>query len=126
MQNSFKCRFLRFQCEVCLCWQHASCMELTEATLPKKYVCYICTNPPGVRESARYTSLNDWHRDGSLLNFSFIRPGSTSGEFLLDDHDQEGRTSPLMLATHDLLGDVHNVKDVLSALHSQITAVRYV
>ena len=99
-------------------------MELTEATLPKKYVCYICISPPGVRDHARYTSLNDWHRDGSLLTFSFIRPGSSSGDYILDDNQQEGRTSPLMLATHDLLGDVHNVKDVLAALHSQITAVR--
>ena len=116
---------LMIQCEMCLCWQHANCMELTEDTLPKKYVCYICINPPGVRDSARYMSLNDWHRDGSLLKFSFIRPGS-SGDYILEENEQEGRTSPLMLATHDLLGDVHNVKNVLSSVHAQITAVRCV
>ena len=36
-----------FQCDVCLCWQHALCMEITNETLPKKYICYICANPPG-------------------------------------------------------------------------------
>ena len=35
------------QCDVCLCWQHAVCMEITQETLPKKYVCYVCANPPG-------------------------------------------------------------------------------
>lgn len=35
------------QCDVCLCWQHAACFDITESTLPKKYICYVCENPPG-------------------------------------------------------------------------------
>ena len=38
------------QCEQCLCWQHGDCVGLTEETLPKKYICYICDNPPGLRQ----------------------------------------------------------------------------
>jgi len=35
------------QCEQCLCWQHGDCIDITKETLPEKYICYICTNPPG-------------------------------------------------------------------------------
>ena len=38
---------LMVQCDVCLCWQHAACMELSEDTLPRRYVCFVCSNAPG-------------------------------------------------------------------------------
>ena len=38
---------LMMQCDVCLCWQHAVCMELDEDTLPSRYVCFVCSNAPG-------------------------------------------------------------------------------
>ena len=30
-----------------MCWQHAGCFGITERTLPKTYVCFVCENPPG-------------------------------------------------------------------------------
>ena len=39
--------FPRVQCEQCLCWQHGECIDIREDTLPEKYLCCFCTNPPG-------------------------------------------------------------------------------
>ncbi|XP_021344358.1 PHD finger protein 20-like protein 1 [Mizuhopecten yessoensis] len=38
---------LMIQCDVCLCWQHAVCFDLTVETLPKKYICFVCSDPTG-------------------------------------------------------------------------------
>ena len=46
-----------FQCEVCMCWQHASCFGITDRTLPKVYVCYVCENPPGKIPLYHYSDL---------------------------------------------------------------------
>ena len=35
------------QCEQCLCWQHGDCIGVSKVSLPEKYLCCFCTNPPG-------------------------------------------------------------------------------
>lgn len=42
------------QCEQCLCWQHGDCIGIRSNLLPKKYICYICRNPPGQRSRLKY------------------------------------------------------------------------
>ena len=71
----------------------------------------------GVRDSFRYMGLNDWHRDGSLSSLSFVKQTAST----VDSDCGEERTSSLMLATHNLLGDVHNVRAVLLGLQTQMT-----
>ncbi|XP_029865624.1 PHD finger protein 20 isoform X3 [Aquila chrysaetos chrysaetos] len=37
------------QCEECLCWQHGVCMGLLEDNVPEKYTCYVCQDPPEIK-----------------------------------------------------------------------------
>ncbi|KAG9473813.1 hypothetical protein GDO78_004230 [Eleutherodactylus coqui] len=46
------------QCEECLCWQHGVCMGLLEDTVPEKYTCYVCQDPPGI--SKEHPDLRFW------------------------------------------------------------------
>ncbi|XP_025921325.1 PHD finger protein 20 isoform X5 [Apteryx rowi] len=43
------------QCEECLCWQHGVCMGLLEDNVPEKYTCYICQDPPEVKNILTYS-----------------------------------------------------------------------
>ncbi|XP_013405802.1 PHD finger protein 20 isoform X2 [Lingula anatina] len=99
---------LMIQCECCMCWQHADCLNVTADTLPSKYVCSICQNPVGVRESARFIWDQDMFKTGQLARFAC--------NSLVDT----GRKSPFMLATNNLLGDMHNINLVLKGLKQKI------
>lgn len=37
-----------FQCEQCLCWQHADCVGIDEEQPPEHYLCCICQSPHGM------------------------------------------------------------------------------
>ncbi|XP_064652350.1 PHD finger protein 20-like protein 1 isoform X2 [Lineus longissimus] len=107
------CRFneengLMIQCEVCLTWQHVSCINISEESLPQKYVCWVCLNPPGVRESARFIYDQEWLKQGTLPRFSF-----------LPTHDK-GRRSPVMKTTHSLAGDIHGLSLLINATKKNI------
>ncbi|KAK2168506.1 hypothetical protein LSH36_16g04013 [Paralvinella palmiformis] len=102
---------LMIQCEMCLCWQHAVCMGLMEETLPAKYICYICSNPPGIRDSARYSYDQDWLKQGTMAKFNF-----------LPDDPHFKQKAQIMLATHSLVSDLHGVDKVLSSLKCQLHA----
>ncbi len=30
------------KCDICLCWQHGECIDITSENAPKNYVCWIC------------------------------------------------------------------------------------
>uniref|UniRef100_A0A0L8HSV0 C2H2-type domain-containing protein n=1 Tax=Octopus bimaculoides TaxID=37653 RepID=A0A0L8HSV0_OCTBM len=107
--NQVEEKGLMIQCEVCMCWQHAFCMNLDEATLPKKYICSICQNPRGLRPSAKYIYDQDWLKLGQLPGFSFVEA----------DHDESGKVSRI-LATNSLVGDLHNIIAVLYGTKRQI------
>lgn len=100
---------LMIQCEVCMCWQHATCMNLDEATLPKKYICSVCRNPKGLRPSAQYIYDQDWIKLGQLPRFSFVEADENEDEIVQK-----------ILATNNLVGDMHNIKAVLHGLQQQI------
>ena len=69
----------------------------------------------GARDSARFIYNQDWHREGSLARFNFLP--------VLEDTNG-GRQSPSILATHNLVGDVHNVNHVLYGLRKKISALQ--
>ncbi|XP_046374646.2 PHD finger protein 20-like protein 1 isoform X2 [Haliotis rufescens] len=103
---------LMIQCDVCLCWQHASCFSIKYESLPSKYICFVCENPPGkahgVRDSRRYIHDQDWCKTGHLKTFSFL------------DVKQSDDNSETVKATNSLIGDILNVKSALHSLKQEI------
>ncbi|OWF49738.1 PHD finger protein 20-like protein 1 isoform X2 [Mizuhopecten yessoensis] len=104
---------LMIQCDVCLCWQHAVCFDLTVETLPKKYICFVCSDPTGVRESCRYIHDQDWIKHGNLNKFGF-----------LNYQEQDDRRAGTIQATCGLVSDVHNISTVLHSLKEEIKLSR--
>ncbi|CAL8339609.1 unnamed protein product [Lota lota] len=92
------------QCEECLCWQHGTCMGLLEENVPDKYACYICRDPPGQRQSLRYWYDRDWLSSGHMYGLSSLA------------ENYSHQNAKKITATHQLLGDVHHVLEVLSGL----------
>ncbi|XP_056461752.1 PHD finger protein 20 isoform X1 [Gadus chalcogrammus] len=92
------------QCEECLCWQHGTCMGLLEENVPDKYACYICRDPPGQRQSLRYWYDRDWLSSGHMYGLSSLA------------ENYSHQNAKKITATHQLLGDVHHVLQVLSGL----------
>ncbi|XP_060069843.1 PHD finger protein 20-like protein 1 isoform X2 [Ylistrum balloti] len=104
---------LMIQCDVCLCWQHAVCFDLTVETLPKKYICFVCSDPTGVRESCRYIHEQDWIKHGNLTKFGF-----------LNYQDRDSRKAGTIQATSNLVSDIHNINTVLHSLKEEIKLSR--
>ncbi|XP_029550400.1 PHD finger protein 20 isoform X3 [Salmo trutta] len=97
------------QCEECLCWQHGTCMGLLEENVPDKYACYICRDPPGQRQSLRYWYDRDWLSSGHMYGLSFL------------DENYSHQNAKKISATHQLLGDVHRVVEVLNGLQLKMS-----
>ena len=58
---------LMIQCDICLCWQHGSCLAIEEEDqVPEYYVCETCRNPRLGRTSAKYSVDQDWLNKGIL------------------------------------------------------------
>ncbi|KAM5157200.1 PHD finger protein 20-like protein 1 [Mantella aurantiaca] len=92
------------QCEECLCWQHSVCMGLLEDSIPEQYVCYVCSDPPGQRWSARYKYDKDWFDNGRMCGLSFINENYANGN------------TKKIVSTHHLLADVYGVTEILHGL----------
>ncbi|XP_031680822.1 PHD finger protein 20 isoform X12 [Oncorhynchus kisutch] len=97
------------QCEECLCWQHGTCMGLLEENVPDKYACYVCRDPPGQRQSLRYWYDRDWLSRGHMYGLSFL------------DENYSHQNAKKIAATHQLLGDVHRVVEVLNGLQLKMS-----
>ncbi|KAL4234832.1 hypothetical protein ACF0H5_006473 [Mactra antiquata] len=104
---------LMIQCEVCMCWQHAACFGITERTLPKTYVCFVCENPPGVRDSGRYIHEQDWFKTGEIASFSYLPLTPMS----------EDRCNAVK-STHTLVAEIHQLNAVLHSLKLQLKILR--
>ncbi|XP_055536145.1 uncharacterized protein LOC129724892 [Wyeomyia smithii] len=97
---------LMVQCELCLCWQHGICNGFERDTqVPDKYVCYICRNPQGGRESRRYIHDQDWLYEGKLpvANYHVPNPKhSTRFDILKQSHTLAGNLLELKRFMHSL------------------------
>ncbi|XP_045078890.1 PHD finger protein 20 isoform X6 [Coregonus clupeaformis] len=100
------------QCEECLCWQHGTCMGLLEDNVPEKYACYICRDPPGQRQSLRYRYDRDWLSSGHMYGLSFL------------DENYSHQNAKKIAATHQLLGDVQRVVEVLNGLQLKMSVLQ--
>ncbi|XP_058846909.1 PHD finger protein 20-like isoform X1 [Acipenser ruthenus] len=100
------------QCEECLCWQHGVCMGLLEDNVPEKYICYICRDPPGQRQSLKYWYDKDWLSNGHMYGLSFL------------EENYSHQNAKKITATHQLLGDVHKVIEVLNGLQLKMSILQ--
>eukprot|EP00079_Xenopus_tropicalis_P026715 XP_012820619.1 PREDICTED: PHD finger protein 20-like protein 1 isoform X1 [Xenopus tropicalis] len=92
------------QCEECLCWQHSACMGLLEESIPEQYVCYICSDPPGQRWSAKYRYDKDWFNKGHLCGLSFV------------NENYSYLNAKKIVSTHHLVADIFNITEIMYGL----------
>jgi len=58
------------RCKRCRSWQHSSCFILPEDEDEESYLCYICSHPPGIRESKRrLEEMEEYLSSGQLTRF---------------------------------------------------------
>ncbi|XP_037534580.1 PHD finger protein 20 isoform X2 [Nematolebias whitei] len=100
------------QCEECLCWQHGTCMGLMEDNVPDRYTCYICRDPPGQRQSLRYCYDREWLTSGHMYGLSFL------------EENYSHQNAKKITTTHQLLGDVHHVLEVLNGLQLKMSILQ--
>ncbi|KAF3855874.1 hypothetical protein F7725_016597 [Dissostichus mawsoni] len=100
------------QCEDCLCWQHGTCMGLLEDNVPDRYNCYICRDPPGQRQSLRYWYDREWLINGHMYGLSFL------------EENYSHQNAKKITTTHQLLGDVHHVVEILSGLQIKMNVLQ--
>ncbi|KXJ70890.1 hypothetical protein RP20_CCG022187 [Aedes albopictus] len=97
---------LMVQCELCLCWQHGICNGFErDNQVPDKYVCYICRNPQGGRESRKYIHDQDWLYEGKLPVASYHAQNSkhaTRFDILKQSHTLGGNLLELKRFMHSL------------------------
>ncbi|KAM3840081.1 PHD finger protein 20 isoform 1-T1 [Vipera latastei] len=112
------------QCEECLCWQHGVCMGLLEENVPEKYTCYVCQDPSGTkiskvaessnskRSSLKYWYEKEWLCKGHMHGLAFL------GE------NYSHQNAKKIVATHQLLGDVQKVIEVLHGLQLKMSILQ--
>uniref|UniRef100_A0A8C5TWT1 PHD finger protein 20 n=1 Tax=Malurus cyaneus samueli TaxID=2593467 RepID=A0A8C5TWT1_9PASS len=100
------------QCEECLCWQHGVCMGLLEDNIPDKYTCYVCQDPPGQRSSLKYWYEKEWLSNGHMHGLAFL------------EENYSHQNAKKIVATHQLLGDVQRVIEVLHGLQLKMSILQ--
>ncbi|XP_060045214.1 PHD finger protein 20 isoform X2 [Erinaceus europaeus] len=100
------------QCEECQCWQHGVCMGLLEENVPEKYTCYVCQDPPGQRPSFKYWYDKEWLSRGHMNGLAFLE----------DNYSHQNAKK--IVATHQLLGDVQRVIEVLHGLQLKMSILQ--
>ncbi|KAM9682021.1 PHD finger protein 20 isoform 4-T4 [Dama dama] len=97
------------QCEECQCWQHGVCMGLLEENVPEKYTCYVCRDPPGQRPGFKYWYDKEWLSRGHMHGLAFL------------EENYSHQNAKKIVATHQLLGDVQRVIEVLHGLQLKMS-----
>ncbi|KAM8775233.1 PHD finger protein 20 isoform 1-T2 [Rhynchonycteris naso] len=100
------------QCEECQCWQHGVCMGLLEENVPEKYTCYVCQDPPGQRPSLKYWYDKEWLTRGHMHGLAFL------------EENYSHQNAKKIVATHQLLGDVQRVIEVLHGLQLKMSILQ--
>lgn len=97
---------LMIQCELCLCWQHGGCNGIEkESEVPDKYVCFICRNPEGARESMKYIHDQEWLFEGKLFHANYhqtSRQAPLRFDILKQSHTLSGNLLELKRSLHSL------------------------
>uniref|UniRef100_A0A667XQD9 C2H2-type domain-containing protein n=3 Tax=Myripristis murdjan TaxID=586833 RepID=A0A667XQD9_9TELE len=96
------------QCELCLCWQHGTCMGLYEDNVPHNYICYCCRDTAGWRRAQRYLPDPDWLTSGHMFGLSCVRENYSELNAAKISH------------TNRLLAHTHGLNQVLKGLQLKI------
>ncbi|XP_027477353.1 PHD finger protein 20 isoform X3 [Zalophus californianus] len=102
------------QCEECQCWQHGVCMGLLEENVPEKYTCYVCQDPPGQRPGFKYWYDKEWLSRGHMHGLAFL------------EENYSHQNAKKIVATHQLLGDVQRVIEVLHGLQLKMSILQFI
>lgn len=102
---------LMIQCELCLCWQHGFCNNIDkESQVPEKYICFICRNPQGGRESLRYRNDQDWLFEGKLPVANYHQ----------QDFERQNKRSDILKRSHTCTGNLLELKDFMHSLRVKL------
>ena len=77
----------------------------------------------GVRDSSRFICNQEWHRDGKFAAFNFLS-NKVEGQTLCPEVSRERRQE--IKATHNLIGDAHNIGYCLNSLRMKLKVLKYV
>ncbi|GFO13919.1 PHD finger protein 20-like protein 1 [Plakobranchus ocellatus] len=109
---------LMIQCEVCMCWQHFKCADVKKTGVPPaNYVCLICENSPGTRDSCKFIHDFGWERRGELPSFSFKQQQTGSHP---SSSSSTSHLTTLASECNDLLTALHGIKRALHSTRRQI------
>lgn len=100
------------QCEQCFTWQHGDCVSLSIETVPKNYLCYVCTNPEGLRSGCKYKNNFEWYKRGTLPSLIDV------------DNESQEKIAQLMQASHALMEDIANVFDVIEGIKKKLVLLK--
>ena len=103
---------LMIQCDICLCWQHGSCLGIEEEDqVQEYYVCETCRHPRLGRTDAQLSVDQDWLNKGAL-------PG-VDGILSAPDFNQKPNES-VFRKLSDLMADLSNLNKVLHSLRVKL------
>ncbi|KAJ3585895.1 hypothetical protein NHX12_012303 [Muraenolepis orangiensis] len=100
------------QCELCLCWQHGTCMGLYEDNVPHSYICYSCRDATGWKRGRYFLSDSDWLRSGHMFGLSCVRENYSELNASKITH-----TTQLLAHTLDLTQVLRGLQLKLCLLH---------
>ncbi|XP_039281582.1 uncharacterized protein LOC111047947 [Nilaparvata lugens] len=98
---------LMIQCDLCLCWQHGLCNNIsTDSEVPEKYICYICLHSKHSRSSRKYMHNQDWLKEGKLPILSFRQH---------DDQELQKKET-ILKRSHELVSSLLQLQTVVKSL----------
>ncbi|KAM3872271.1 PHD finger protein 20-like [Diretmus argenteus] len=101
------------QCELCLCWQHGTCMGLYEDNVPHSYTCYCCRDAAGWRRCRGFLPDPDWLTSGHMFGLSCVTENYSELNGSKMSH-----TNHLLVHAHDLNQVLKGLQLKMSLLHS--------
>ncbi|XP_076824319.1 uncharacterized protein LOC143470216 [Clavelina lepadiformis] len=118
------------QCDACLTWQHGACEgvlspqrsseedKIPENATQPDYICKICRDPPGGRESQKYLYNNDFLTKGKLP--SLLDSDSSDGEKSKKDQERETNFEKIMMASHQVMEELMKMQEALHSIKLKI------
>ena len=120
---------LMIQCDICLCWQHGSCLGIEEEDqVPEYYVCETCRNPRLGRTSAKYSVDQDWLNKGILpvAIDSSLKESATNENLTIlpnlprDNKEQLVENETAFRKLSELMADLANLSKLLHSLRVKL------
>lgn len=125
---------LMIQCDICLCWQHGSCLAIEEEDqVPEYYICDTCRHPRLGRISAQYSIDQDWLNKGILptvISSSFPQKKESTQQMSTGINQSSFATAspkqPLMdketafRKLSELMADLSNMSKLLHSLRVKL------